>query len=115
MERYPAYIAGFSQPQQFEWVKEHAPALYEQIRARVAEGRLEPQGALWVEPDTNVTGGESLVRQCMYGRAFFGREFGKMPTVAHLPDCFGSVPRCRRSFRNAAWTRWSRSTELEPL
>lgn len=89
MERYPAYIAGFSQPQQFEWVKEHAPALYEQIRARVAEGRLEPQGALWVEPDTNVTGGESLVRQCMYGRAFFGREFGKMPTVAHLPDCFG--------------------------
>ena len=89
MERYPAYIAGFSQPQQFEWVKEHAPALYEQIRTRVAEGRLEPQGALWVEPDTNVTGGESLVRQCMYGRAFFGREFGKMPTVAHLPDCFG--------------------------
>ena len=89
MERYPDYTAGISQPQQFVWVKEDAPLLYQEIRQRVSEGRLEAQGALWVEADLNTTGGEALIRQCIYGRRFFDEEFGVKPDVAHLPDVFG--------------------------
>jgi len=89
MERYPGYLFGASQPQLYQWIKTDYPALYAQVKARVAEGRWECQGASWVEMDTNLTGGESLVRQIMYGLRFFEQEFGQQPRYLFLPDCFG--------------------------
>jgi len=75
MEEYPEYIFGASQPQLFQWIKEDYPRLYEDVKKAVARGRMECQGGMWVEPDMNVTGGESLVRQCLYGKKFFRDEF----------------------------------------
>lgn len=89
MEQYPEYIFGQSQPQQFQWMKEGYPELYARIKKAVKEGRLEPQGAMWVEPDTNVSGGEALVRQVMYGKKFWKDEFDVDMKVLHLPDVFG--------------------------
>ncbi|MBD5131294.1 MAG: alpha-mannosidase [Clostridiales bacterium] len=89
LEKYPHYIYGASQPQQFEWVKNEYPALYEKIKANVAEGRFEVQGGMWVEADTNITGGESLVRQFVYGMKFWKDEFDKEVDTLWLPDVFG--------------------------
>src|SRR2546430_664894 len=87
--RYPDYIFGASQPQQYAWVKEHYPSLYEGVKQRVAEGRWEVQGAMWVESDINVPSGESLIRQILYGKRFFREEFGKEPVSLWQPDVFG--------------------------
>jgi alpha-mannosidase len=89
MELYPDYVFGASQAQLYLWMKERFPALYQRIRLRVQEDRWEVQGALWVEADTNVTGGESLVRQFLYGKRFFREEFGKDMRILWLPDVFG--------------------------
>ncbi len=89
MEKYPDYIFGASQPQLYQWMKDCHPKLYEQIRERIREGRWEPQGAMWVEPDTNISGGEALVRQILYGKRFFEQEFGQEMKVLWLPDVFG--------------------------
>ena len=89
LEKYPDYIFAASQPQLFQWMKESYPSLYERIKDKVKEGRIEPQGALWVECDANLTGGESLVRQILYGSQFFKNEFGIEPTYVWLPDTFG--------------------------
>lgn len=89
IERYDDYVFGASQPQQFEWIKQARPSLYERICKAVKDGKIEPQGAMWVEPDTNVPCGESLVRQCMYGKKFFKDEFGKDIDILWLPDVFG--------------------------
>jgi alpha-mannosidase len=89
MELYREYVFAASQAQLFQWMKEEYPALYARIKTRVAEGRIEPQGALWVEPDTNVTGGEALIRQILYGRRFFQEEFGVEVNYVWLPDTFG--------------------------
>ncbi|WP_339296529.1 glycoside hydrolase family 38 C-terminal domain-containing protein [Paenibacillus sp. FSL W7-1279] len=89
MERYPEYVFGASQPQLYDWMKQHYPALYEQIKERVREGRWEPQGAMWVESDTNVPGGESLVRQILYGKRYFQQEFGLEMKSLWMPDVFG--------------------------
>lgn len=88
-DRYPDYIFGASQPQYFVWMKEHYPALYAKIEAKVREGKLEPQGAMWVEADTNVSGGEALVRQVLLGKRFFKEEFGVDIDYLWLPDVFG--------------------------
>jgi alpha-mannosidase len=89
MERYPDYIFGASQPQLYQWIKEYYPALYAKMRARITEGRWETQGAMWVEPDTNLPGGEALVRQLLYGKRFFRQEFGTDPKMLWIPDVFG--------------------------
>ena len=89
IERYPNYVFGASQPQYFLWMKQHYPALYAKINAQVRAGRIEAQGAMWVEADTNVSSGEALVRQLLHGKRFFKQEFDVDVRYLWLPDVFG--------------------------
>lgn len=89
MEQYPEYKFMSSQPILYQFVKEQEPELYEEIKARVREGRWEVDGAMWLEPDCNLTGGESLVRQILKGERFFKKEFGITSKSLWLPDVFG--------------------------
>jgi alpha-mannosidase len=89
MQRYPDFHYSQSQPQVLQWLKEDVPELYERVKQRVAEGRFEPVGAMWVEADCNLTSGESLVRQIMHGLRFWQQEFGVSPRHIWLPDVFG--------------------------
>ncbi len=89
MERYPEYLFMSSQPQLYLYVKKNQPKLYERIREKVKEGRWEAEGAMFLEADCNLTSGESLVRQIVYGKQFFHKEFGVDNTIMWLPDVFG--------------------------
>lgn len=89
MEKYPDYVFGASQAQHYLFIKEHYPELHEKIKARVKEGRWEIQGAMWVECDCNLTGGEALIRQFLHGKNFFRQEFGVDVKNLWLPDVFG--------------------------
>lgn len=89
IESYSDYVFGASQPQQYEWMKERRPKLYARIKKAVQDGRIEPQGCMWCEPDTNLPCGESLIRQCFYGKKFFMDEFGKDIDTLWVPDVFG--------------------------
>ena len=88
-ERYPEYVYGASQPQEFVWLKEQYPALYERVKKAFAKGNFEPQGGMWVECDTNISGGEALIRQFVYGLDFWEKEFGVSVNNCWLPDVFG--------------------------
>lgn len=90
MKRYPEYKFMSSQPQLYEFVKEEAPGVFEEIKERIKEGRWETEGAMWLEPDCNLASGESLVRHILYGRRFFEKELGgAVNEVLWLPDVFG--------------------------
>ena len=89
METYPDFVFAASQPAQYEWMKDGYPSLFRRIRQRVAEGRWEPVGSMWVEADCNLPSGESLVRQLLYGKRFFMHEFGYETRILWLPDVFG--------------------------
>lgn len=89
MEEYPEYKFGASQAQLYQWTKENYPELYNEIKVAIKAKRWEVQGATWVENDTNMPSGESLVRQCLYGKRFYQEEFGIELNYLWLPDCFG--------------------------
>ncbi len=54
MAETPGFSFTASSAQFYEWVAESDPDLLEKIRARVAEGRWDPVGGWWVEPDVNI-------------------------------------------------------------
>jgi len=92
VEERPGYVYGTSQPQQLAWMKAEQPAIFARLRQAVAAGRIELQGSFWVECDTNLPGGESLVRQAVVGRRFLREEFGltdEQLRLCWLPDTFG--------------------------
>lgn len=89
MKQYPEYIFISSQPQLYEFVKEDRPELYEEIKKMVKAGRWEAEGAMWLEADCNLTSGESLIRQILFGKRFFRNEFGVDSKILWLPDVFG--------------------------
>ena len=89
MEEYPSYKFMSSQPVLYYFLEQRYPELMEKIKARVAEGRWEPEGGMWLEADCNLTSGESLVRQFLHGKRFFKEEFGVDNKILWLPDVFG--------------------------
>lgn len=89
MDHYPEYRFVVSQAQHLAWMRDHYPELFERIRKRVADGRLEPTGSMWVEADCNIPSGESLVRQIVVGKRFFLDELGVETEDVWLPDVFG--------------------------
>ena len=89
MDEFPTFRWLQSQPQLYAYIRETEPHLWTQVKARVADGRWEPEGGMWVEADCNLPSGESLVRQFVYGTRFFRQEFGRECTLLWLPDVFG--------------------------
>ncbi|MBQ4550070.1 MAG: alpha-mannosidase [Oscillospiraceae bacterium] len=89
MEEFPSYKFMSSQPVLYYFLKQRYPELYVKIKARVAEGRWETEGGMWLEADCNLTSGESLVRQFLHGKRFFREEFQQDNRILWLPDVFG--------------------------
>ena len=111
METDPDFVFACSSAQQYAWVKEDQPELYERIRQRVAEGRFVPVGGMWLESDTNMPGSEALARQMIEGKSFFIEEFGIETQDVWLPDSFGytgSLPQIIK----ASGSRWFLSQKL---
>jgi alpha-mannosidase len=122
MERFGEFRFAASQAQQYAWVREASPALFAEVAARVREGRWEPVGAMWVEPDGNLPSGESFVRQILHGTRWWQGAFGQgapPQRVAYLPDTFGFAGSLPQVFRlagldtfitNKLW--WNDTTEF---
>lgn len=117
--RYPEFRFNASTAQLYSFLQEDDPGLVDEIRALVAKGQWEPIGAMWVEPDTNLPCGESLIRQVLYGSQYFARTFGTKSPVAWLPDTFGFSPALPQILRQSGLdavftikTNWSEHHRL---
>ena len=89
IEEYPEYKFIQSQPASYEMCKKYYPELFERIKEAIKKGQWIADGAMWVEPDTNMAGGEALIRQILYGKKYYKEEFGTESEILWLPDTFG--------------------------
>lgn len=119
MDRYEDFVFNQSSAQLYAWVEEEDPEMFRRIKERVADGRWEPVGGSWVEPDCQMIGGESFARQLLYGQRYFREKFGRCSEVAWLPDTFGFSPAIPQLLRGAGLTgfftyklNWSESNEF---
>lgn len=89
MEQYPEYMFVQSSSFHSDMIREHYPELFKRIQNKVSEGRYEPNGAVWVECDCNITSGESIIRQFLWGQRFTQKYFNYTSNAFWLPDTFG--------------------------
>ncbi len=73
----------------YRWVEENDPEMFEQIRARVAQGRWVLAGGMWIQPDMNTPCGESVARHLMHAQRYFRSRFGKIASFGYNVDTFG--------------------------
>ena len=106
MDAYPEYRFACSQAQQYAWIKERDPELWERVSGKVAGGQFVPVGGSWIEPDCNLPSGESLLRQFLHGQRFFEREFGRRCREFWSPDAFGYAGQVPQLMRLAGMTRF---------
>jgi alpha-mannosidase len=106
LERHDELHFNQSSAQIFAWLEEDDPALLARIERLAQDGRFEPIGGMWVEPDCVMPAGESLVRQLLYGQRYFAARFGAPHTVCWLPDCFGFSPALPQLLRGAGIERF---------
>jgi alpha-mannosidase len=85
----PGFVFACSQAQQWDWMRTRYPQVFAGMLEAARAGRFVPVGGMWVESDTNVPGGEALVRQLVYGKRFFLEHTGIETEEVWLPDCFG--------------------------
>ena len=88
-EAYPEYKFIMSQPYVYEVIKKYYPAVYKRLKRAVKAGRIIADGGMWVEADTNIPSGESLIRQFLHGKRYFRENFGIESELLWLPDVFG--------------------------
>lgn len=89
MDEYPDYKFLQSQPHLYTMLRQRYPEIYARVKKAIKKGQIVPEGGMWVEADTNLSGGESLIRQFVYGKEFFKKEFGIENELLWLPDVFG--------------------------
>ncbi|MGV2953396.1 alpha-mannosidase [Glutamicibacter sp. AGC46] len=97
------FLYGMSSAQQYKWLKTHRPEVWDRVKKAIADGRFLPLGGMWVESDTVMPSGESLVRQFLYGQKFFRDEFGIASKGVWLPDSFGYSPALPQLMRRAGF------------
>lgn len=106
MDRYPEHRFAVSQAQQYKWLQENYPYVYDRVKEKVKQGRFQPIGGSWVEHDTNMPSGESLTRQFLYGQRFFESHFGERCQTFWLPDTFGYSSQLPQLCRLAGMSRF---------
>jgi alpha-mannosidase len=86
LERFPDFTFSQSQVPLYEPMKTFYPEIYARIKKYVKERRWEIVGGHYLEFEGAEPCGESLVRQCLYGKRYFRREFGVDVKTGWQPD-----------------------------
>jgi len=88
-EKYPHYIFNFSGANRYRMMHEYYPADYAKVQEWVRASRWFPAGSSMEESDVNSPSAESIIRQVLYGSAYFRHDLGRTSAEYMLPDCFG--------------------------
>lgn len=104
MERYPEVTYTQSQMQIVETLADGYPDLFREVQGLIREGRIEIVGDTYVEFDTNLPSGESLIRQFLYGKKLAHLLTQTDSKVCFLPDTFGYSGILPQILRQAGFT-----------
>ena len=96
MDDHPEFKFAMSQAQQLAWLKEHRPEVYARAQEKAKTGQFLPAGSLWVESDTNITGGRRWPGSSCTASGSSWRSSGSRPRRCGCRTPSATTRRCRR-------------------
>ncbi|MHA1149401.1 MAG: glycoside hydrolase family 38 C-terminal domain-containing protein [Promethearchaeota archaeon] len=103
MRKHPIYKFAIDSVMSVEYFKLHYPDMFNELKQRVKENRIELMGGMVIAPDTLMPNGESLVRQVLYGSNYFKKHFGIDSKIGYLLDSFGQTPQIPQILKKAGF------------
>jgi len=88
-EEFDEFVFNHNESILYEWVEKYEPALFKRIQKLVKQGKWHIIGGWYLQPDCNMPGGESLVRQILVGKTYFREKFGVDVRAGVNFDSFG--------------------------
>lgn len=89
MNEFPDFKFVCSSSSVYQWIEDFDPAMFEEMKKRIAEGRFIIVGGWKVQPDCNLPSGENFARNSLYSQRYFFEKFGKTAQVGYNVDSFG--------------------------
>lgn len=103
MRKYPKFKFIIDSVMPIKYFKLHYPEMMNELIDHLQRKRIESVGGMVVAPDTLLPNGESLVRQVLYGKMFFKKNFGIIPEVGYLIDSFGQTAQLPQIFEKSGF------------
>ncbi len=101
MRSNPGFVFVESSPALWEAIEREDPHLFEEMKAAINRGQLEPVGGMWCEPDGNLPDSESFARQLLYGQRYSRERFDSSSVIGWNIDGFGFNANFPLMYRNA--------------
>ena len=89
MDQNPTYTFAQDQAVVLDSMEHFYPDVFKGLQEKARTGNFVPATSGWVQMDENVSDGESLVRQFLYGQKYSKEKFGHYVRFAWQPDVFG--------------------------
>ena len=89
MDRNPEFTFAQDQAVVLDSMQRFYPDIFKGLVQHAKTGQFIPASSSWVQMDENLSDGESLVRQFLYGQKYSKKEFGHYIRMAWQPDVFG--------------------------
>lgn len=89
MDENPTYTFSQDQAVVLDSMEHFYPDVFKGLQEKARTGNFVPATSGWVQMDENVSDGESLVRQFLYGQKYSKEKFGHYVRFAWQPDVFG--------------------------
>ena len=89
MKEFPDFVFTCACASYYEWIEQIDSEMFEEIKQRIAEGRWEIAGGMWIQPDCNLPSGEAFVRHILYSQLYLKEKFGTIAKFGYNVDSFG--------------------------
>lgn len=105
-EEYEEFVFNHNEAVLYEWVELYEPELFPRIQKLVKKRKWHILGGWYLQPDCNMPGGESFVRQILIGRRYFSKKFGVEPETAMNFDPFGHTRGLVQILKKSGYTSY---------
>ena len=101
MRKYPKFKYVIDSVMPLKYFQLHYPEMWQELKNRVNQGRIELMGGMVVAPDTLMPRAETLIRQILYGKKYLKKEFNVNPKIGYLLDSFGQTAQLPQILKKA--------------
>jgi len=115
-KKYPDFKFGIEDIYQFIDIEKRDPKLFKKIKKEIKKGKIGIVDGQYLMADTFIPGGETLVREILFGKKYAREKFNKDIKVGWIIDSFGLNSQIPQIYKDSGYKylAFTRGYKLKP-